>query len=159
MARSAGADGGSEAEATTLEFPSKRAWGDLAEAKRISAKRSSSANGTYSKALTKAVRDEHFDRTAAGIVFKLNEIEDDSDLHTTVHHLLDGMVKLGVLERAMIGDDYELFGEHKVGESVKRAKAAAGKKAPAKPGNGAEPAKADATNVKPFPQPSGAAAE
>lgn len=162
MARSAGGDGkSSEAEATTLHFATKTAWEELEQVKRQTSKRSKSANGTYGKTLTRLVKDEHMDRKAAGIVLALAEIEDDSDLHVTVHHVLDGMAKLGVLRRAMVSDALELFDEHKVGPAVRRAREAAGAKKPDRKANGAA-APADgaaAMNGKPFPAPDGAASE
>jgi hypothetical protein len=165
MARSAGAEGkSSEVEATTLNFGTKTAWEELATAKRQASNRAASANGTYGKLLTKMVKEQHMDRTAVAMALKLAAIEDDSDLHVTVHHLLDGLAKLGVLQRAMVSDELELFDEHKVAPAVKRAKEAAkagkgpkpDKKGGDKKANGAD---ADMGNVRKFPDPSGIAAE
>src|ERR1700722_5820620 len=100
MARSPATGEGSVAEATTLIFPKKSAWEEAAEAKRTAKKRSSSANGTWSKTLARLVEEQHRDRKAAAIVLKLDAIEDDSDLHVTVFHVIDGLKKLGILKRA-----------------------------------------------------------
>ena len=65
MAKSKDGEGSSVTEATTLIFPKKTAWEELAEAKRTAKKRSSSANGTFSKVVSRLVEDEHMDRRAA----------------------------------------------------------------------------------------------
>lgn len=126
MAKATGEGGGTEA--TTLIFPKKSIWEELREAKRTASKRSKSANGTYSSTLTRLVDDEHMDRSAARMTLALDAIEDDEDLHVTVHHLFDGLKKLGVMKRAMVADEAELFDEHKISAAVKTAKAARGKK-------------------------------
>lgn len=127
MARSPAGGEGSVTEATTLVFPKKSVWEELQEAKRTASKRSKSANGTYSSTLTRLVDDEHMDRRAARMVLAIGAIEDDSDLHTTVHHLIDGLKKLGILKRAMAQE--EMFGENQidtgaVARGVKKAKGA-----------------------------------
>jgi hypothetical protein len=91
MARSPATGEGSVTEATTLIFPKKSAWEEAQEAKRTAKKRASSANGTWSKTLTRLVEEEHMDRRAAQIVLKLDAIEDDIDLHTTIFHVIDGL--------------------------------------------------------------------
>ena len=159
MARSPTKDGGSsEVEATTLNFPKKTAWEELQAGKQQQRNRAGKANGTFSQLVTRLVKDEHMDRAAASIVLKLDAIEDDGDLHTTMHHLLDGCAKLGILKRAMISDALELFDDHKIGASVRKAKSAVKDKAADK-----DDAKAEGgpqgENVRKFPPPSGVAAE
>lgn len=112
MARSPANGEGSEAEATTLVFAKKSTWEELLEAKRTASKRSKSANGTYSTTLTRLVDDGHMDRRAARMVLALDAIEDDSDLHVTIHHMFDGLKKLGILKRAMAQE--ELFSDHQI---------------------------------------------
>lgn len=112
MARSPANGEGSKTEATTLIFPKKSAWEEAAEAKIQAKKRSSSANGTFSKVLARLVEEDHLDRRAAAIVLKLNAIENDDDLHVIVHHVIDGLKKLGILKRAMAQE--EMFDEHKI---------------------------------------------
>ncbi len=113
-------------EATTLIFPKKSAWEEMAEAKRQAKKRSSSANGTFSKTVARLVEEEHMDRRAARIVLALDAIEDEEDLHVTVFHIIDGMKKLGILKRAMAQE--EMFDDNKIdtaalaSAAVKRAK-------------------------------------
>lgn len=94
-----------ETEATTLVFPKKSAWDELVEAKATAKKRASSANGTFSKVMARLVETEHMDRRAARIVAQLDAIEDPEDLHVTFHHLLDGIKKLKIDERAMAAPD------------------------------------------------------
>jgi len=122
MAKSTGEGGGTEA--TTLIFPKKSAWEEAQEAKRTAKKRSSSANGTWSKTLTRLVEEEHMDRRAAQIVLKIDAIEDDADLHVTVFHVIDGLKKLGILKRAMAQE--EMFDDNKIDTA---AMATAGTKA------------------------------
>lgn len=112
MARSPANGEGSKTEATTLIFPKKTAWEEAAEAKATAKKRSSSANGTFSKVMARLVEEDHMDRKAAAIVLKLHAIENDDDLHVTVHHVIDGLKKLGILKRAMAQE--EMFDEHKI---------------------------------------------
>lgn len=112
MARSPANGEGSVTEATTLIFPKKTAWDEACEAKRTAKKRSGSANGVFSKTMARLVEEEHMDRRAARIVVALDMIEDDDDLHTTVHHLIDGLKKRGILKRAMAQE--EMFDEHKI---------------------------------------------
>jgi hypothetical protein len=130
MARSPATGEGSVAEATTLIFPKKSAWEEAAEAKRTAKKRSSSANGTFSKVLARLVEEEHVDRRAMRIVLALDAIEDDLDLHVTVHHLIDGMKKLGVLKRAQAQE--EMFDNDKIdtaaADSVKAPRGGKGRK-------------------------------
>ena len=126
MAKSTTGEGSSVTEATTLIFPKKTAWEELAEAKRTAKKRSSSANGTFSKVVSRLVEDEHMDRRAARLVLALDAIEDDDDLHTTMFHLVDGLKKLGILKRAMAQE--ELFDEHKIDDKALTRAAAAGAK-------------------------------
>lgn len=104
MAKSTG-DGGGDTEATTLIFPTKKSWEEAREAKATAKKRAASANGVFSKTLTRLVDEGHMDRRAARMVLALDAIEDDEDLHVTVYHLIDGMKKLGILERAMAAPD------------------------------------------------------
>lgn len=133
MARSTAEGGG--AEATTLIFPTGDAWGELLRAKQSAKTKAASANGVYSKTLSRLVNDQHMDRKAASIVAALDAIEEPEDLHVTIHHLIDGLKKTGLLERAMAVPD--LFDNPDAGalESV----AAAGAKAARskKPPNGA----------------------
>lgn len=127
MARSPAAGGGSSVtEATTLIFPKKSAWEEAQTAKRTSTARSKSANGTWSKTLTRLVEEDHMDRRAARIVLALDAIQDDSDLHVTVFHLIDGLKKLGVLRRAMAQE--EMFDDHKIDDAALKAAAAGGAK-------------------------------
>ncbi len=126
MAKSTG-EGGGGTEATTLIFPKKSAWEEAQEAKRTAKKRSSSANGTWSKTLTRLVEEEHMDWRAAQIVLKIDAIEDDADLHVTVFHVIDGLKKLGILKRAMAQE--EMFDDHKIDDKALAASAAAGAKA------------------------------
>jgi hypothetical protein len=132
----------SDVEQTTLIFPKKTAWEECRDAKAQAKKRSSSANGTFSKVLARLIEEEHMDRRAAKIVLQIDAIEDDADLHITVHHVLDGLKKLGVMKRAMAQE--ELFDEHKVpdadaGAPANGKKTSGRKKADAKadtgPGN------------------------
>lgn len=116
MARSPAKGEGSVTEATTLIFPKKSAWDELLEAKAQAKKRASSANGTYSKVVARLVEEEHMDRRAARMLCALAAIEDDADLHVTVHHLIDGMKKTGVMKRALAQE--ELFSEHKIDEEA-----------------------------------------
>lgn len=127
MARSpANSDGSSEAEATTLIFPKKTAWEELVDAQRKAKTRASSANGTFSKVKSRLVEEEHMDRTAAGIVIKLDSL-DDEDLHVTLFHLFDGIKKLSLLKRAMAQEDLfeNLF--ESLSATVKDAKASSGR--------------------------------
>lgn len=145
MAKATGEGGGTEA--TTLIFPKKSVWEELAEAKRTASKRSKSANGTYSSTLTRLVDDEHMDRRAARMVLAIDAIEDDSDLHITIFHLIDGLKKLGVLKRAMAQED--MFDDRKIdtaavaAASVKAAKGASKKNG--KDADAAKPTSAGAT--------------
>lgn len=129
MAKSTGEGGGTEA--TTLIFPKKSDWDAASEAKRTAKKRSASANGTFSKELSRLVDECHMDRRAARIVLQIDAIEDDADLHVTVFHVIDGLKKLGTLKRAMAQE--EMFDDRKIdtaavaGASVRAAKGA-GKK-------------------------------
>lgn len=142
MARSsAGGGEGSAAEATTLIFPKKSVWDELAEAKRTARKRSKSANGTYGATLTRLVEQEHMDRRAAQIVLALDAIEEEEDLHVTVHHIMDGLKKLGILKRAMAQE--ELFDQHKIDTAAMATGGAKGAK-------GARSKKDDPTNVTPI---------
>lgn len=140
MARSPANGEGSKTEATTLIFPKKSAWDEMAEANALRKKRSSSANGTYSKVLARLVEEEHVDRRAASIVMKLDAIENDDDLHVTVFHLIDGLKKRGILKRAMAQE--EMFDEHKIDDSV--VDGAAPKRRGRPPGGGKKGAAADA---------------
>lgn len=152
MARSPAKGGtGSVTEATTLIFPKQSVWQDLAKTKRETKKRAASHTGIYGSAVKQAVEKDHVDRKALGIVLKLDEMEDD-DLHVTVHHMIDGMKKLGILKRAMAQE--EMFDEHKIdGDALDEVQAAgrnprkgsAGKKPP-KGGGGAP----RASNVVPI---------
>jgi hypothetical protein len=126
MARSPANGEGSVTEATTLIFPKKSAWETMLEAKRLAKKRSSSANGTFSKELARLVEEEHMDRRAARIVAALDAIEDDSDLHVTVHHLIDGLKKTGVMKRALAQE--EMFDDHKIDEEVSAKPRGGGRK-------------------------------
>ena len=112
MARSPAKDGkASVTEATTLIFPKKSIWEDLAKTKRETKKRAQSQSGIYGAAVKDAVEKEHVDRKALAIVLKL-EAMDDEDLHVTLHHIIDGLKKLGILMRAMAQE--EMFDEHKI---------------------------------------------
>lgn len=116
MARSPANGEGSQPEATTLIFPKKSAWEEAAEAKATAKKKSSSANGVFSKILARLVEEEHMDRRAARMVLALNAIEEDEDLHVTLFHLFDGIKKLGLLKRAMAPED--LFDDRKIDAGV-----------------------------------------
>jgi len=98
-----------ETEATTLIYPKKSAWDELVSAKETAKKRAASANGVFSKVMTRLVEEEHMDRRAARIVAALNAIEDPEDLHVTFHHLMHGIKALKLDERAMAAPDF--FGE------------------------------------------------
>lgn len=131
MARSPADGNGSQPEATTLVFPKKGAWEELAEAKASAKKKSSSANGVFSKCVARLVEEEHMDRRAARIVLALYMIEEDEDLHVTMFHLMDGIKKLGLLKRAMAPED--MFDDRRVDASVAdavKAPKARGKKNP-----------------------------
>lgn len=146
MAKSTGEGGGTEA--TTLIFPKKSEWAELREAKVTAKKRASSANGTFSKVLARLVEDGHMDRRAARLVLALDAIEDDEDLHVCVHHLVDGMKKLGILERAMAAPD--LFDEQN-SEAIEKSAAAGAKAARGNKKNGGKKGgEADMTNVTPI---------
>lgn len=95
-----------ETEATTLIFPKKSAWEELIDAKATAKKRAQSANGAFSKVMARLVEEEHMDRRAARILVSLAMIEDDEDLHVTFHHLMDGIQKLKLDERAMAAPDF-----------------------------------------------------
>lgn len=134
MARSPATGAGSQPEATTLIFPKKSIWEDLAKTKRETKKRAQSQSGIYGAAVKDAVEKEHVDRKALAIVLKLEGM-DDEDLHVTVFHIIDGMKKLGILKRAMAQE--EMFDEHKVDiDAVAGVKAAKAAKAAPKNGNG-----------------------
>lgn len=126
MAKSANGEGSSVTEATTLIFPKKSAWDELAEAKRTAKKRASSANGTFSNVLTRLIEEQHMDRRAAKMVLALDAIEDESDLHVTVFHLVDGLKKMGILKRAMAHED--LFDDQKIDDKALTKAAASGAK-------------------------------
>jgi len=132
MARSVPAGGGSSVtEATTLIFPKKSIWEDLAKTKRETKKRAQSQSGIYGAAVKDAVEKEHVDRKALAIVLKL-EAMNDEDLHVTMFHMIDGLKKLGILTRAMAQE--EMFDEHRSDASalddVKPPKTAKGAKSP-----------------------------
>ena len=117
---------------STLIFPKKSAWEEAAEAKKQAKKRASSANGSFSKTMSRLVEEDHMDRKAASIVLKLDAIEDPDDLHVVVHHVIDGLKKLGVLKRALAQE--ELFDEHKIDEGA--VEGAAPKRRGRPPGGG-----------------------
>ena len=123
-------DGGGP-EQTTLIFPKKSHWEELQTAKRTAKQRATSANGTFSKVVTRLVDEGHMDRRAARMVLALDAIEDDGDLHVTVFHLIDGLKKLGIMKRAMAQE--EMFGSETdtvrmASDAVKAARADKGKK-------------------------------
>lgn len=125
------APNGTGTEATTLIFPKKSDWEAAAEAKRTAKKRSASANGTFSKELSRLVDECNMDRRAARIVLQIDAIEDDADLHVTVFHVIDGLKKLGTLKRAMAQE--EMFSEHQIDTAaVASASVRKNKKADAK---------------------------
>lgn len=126
MAKSSTGEGSSVTEATTLIFPKKSNWEELAGAKRQAKQRASSANGTYSKTLARLVEEAHMDRRAARIVLALDAIEDEDDLHVTMFHIVDGIKKLGILKRAMAQE--EMFSEHKIDDAALTRAAAEGAK-------------------------------
>lgn len=137
MARSPAKGGESSVtEATTLIFPKKSAWEEAQEAKRTAKKRASSANGTYSKVVTRLVEEEHADRRALRIVLALDAIEDDIDLHTTVFHVIDGLKKLGILKRAQAQE--EMFVEHKIDTAAVESAGKPGRKKRDKAGIGGD---------------------
>jgi hypothetical protein len=112
MARSPAKGGvSSVTEATTLIFPTKSVWEDLAKTKRETKKRAASHTGIYGAAVKNAVEKDHIDRKALSMVLKLEGMEDD-DLHVTMFHLIDGLKKLGVLKRAMAQE--EMFDDNKI---------------------------------------------
>jgi hypothetical protein len=116
MARSVPSGGGSSVtEATTLIFPKKSVWEDLAKTKRETKKRAQSQSGIYGAAVKEAVEKEHVDRKALAIVLKLDAM-DDEDLHVTMFHLIDGLKKLGILTRAMAQE--EMFDEHRTDDGA-----------------------------------------
>lgn len=129
MARSPANGEGSQAEATTLIFPKKSAYDELAEAKRTAKKRAASANGTFSKVLTRLVEEEHMDRRSARILLSLDGIEDDEDLHVTLFHLFDGLKKMGILKRAMAQEDLFEKMDTSVADTVAKAQNGRGRKA------------------------------
>lgn len=130
MAKATGEGGGGN-EATTLIFPKKSTWEEAREAKRTASKRSKSANGTWSTTLSRLVDDDHMDRRAARMVLALDAIEDDADLHVTLHHLMDGVKKLGILKRAMAQE--ELFDADKIDTKALATAGAKAAKGPKKP--------------------------
>lgn len=145
MARSPAVGSGSVAEATTLIFPKKSVWEDLAKTKRETKKRAASHTGIYGSAVKNAVEKDHVDRKALSIVLKLNELEDE-DLHVVMFHMIDGIKKLGLMQRAMAQE--EMFDDHKLDpdglDGVTRPKkAAAGGKDKKKPKAGGKGPKAD----------------
>jgi uncharacterized protein YfaP (DUF2135 family) len=126
-------------EATTLIFPKKSAWEELVSARAQAKKRAQSANGTYSKVLARLVEEEHMDRRAARILLVLDGIEDPEDLHVTFHHLMDGIAKLKLDERAMAQPN--MFTAPTPSTAAAGAKNAKGK------GKGKKDAEPDMTNV------------
>ena len=145
MARSPANGDGSVTEATTLIFPKKSAYDELLEAKRQAKKRASSANGTYSKLVTRLVEEEHMDRRAARILCALDQIEDDTDLHVTVHHLIDGLKKTGIMKRALAQE--EMFGEHKIDDEVSAKGGKGGKGRKKHPGVSGDELPANVTSI------------
>lgn len=143
MAKATGEGGGTEA--TTLIFPTKKSWEEVREAKVTAKKRSSSANGAFSRVFARLVEEQHMDRRAARIVLALDAIEDDEDLHVAVFHLIDGMKKLGILERAMAAPD--MF-DNPDGAALEQVAAAGAKGAKSRrKKNGAAAGADDDTNV------------
>jgi hypothetical protein len=149
MARSPATGDGSHTEATTLIFPKKSAWDELIEAKVTAKSRAGKANGVFSKTVSRLVEEEHMDRRAARIIVALDLIEDDSDLHVTVHHVIDGMKKRGILKRAMAQE--EMFDEHKIDDEFDSGAEGdapkAGKRRGRPPGSGKKASEPDMTNV------------
>lgn len=144
MARSPANGEGSATEATTLIFPKKSAWEELLEAKRQAKKRASSANGTYSKVVARLVEEEHVDRRAARMLCSLDQIEDDADLHVTLHHLIDGLKKTGLMKRALAQE--EMFDDNKIDETVTAA-AGKGKNRKKHPGVNGDELPANVTQI------------
>lgn len=132
-----------DTEATTLIFPKKSAWEELILAKATAKKKASSANGTFSKVVGRLVEEEHMDRRAARLVAALDAIEDPEDLHVTFFHLMDGIEKLKLHERAMAAPDF-----FSAGRAASPQSAAAGAKAAKQRGKKGEGA--DLTNVTPI---------
>lgn len=137
--------GTGETEATTLIFPKKSAYEELVSAKAQAKKRSQSANGAFSKVLSRLVEDEHMDRRAARILCTLDAIEDPEDLHVTFHHLMDGIKKLKLDERAMAAPNF--FDAPTPETAANGVQAAKGSKKKRGPKGEAEP---DMTNVANF---------
>jgi hypothetical protein len=106
---------GGKTEATTLIFPKKSIWEDLAKTKRETKKRMQSQSGIYGSAVKEAVEKEHVDRKALSIVLKLDAMDDD-DLHVTMFHVIDGLKKLGILKRAMAQE--EMFDEDRIDDEA-----------------------------------------
>jgi uncharacterized protein YfaP (DUF2135 family) len=134
MAKSTEGEG---AEATTLIFPKKSAYDELVEARGQQKKRSQSASGAYSKVVARLVETEHMDRRAARLLCALFFIEEDEDLHVTFHHLMDGIKKLKLDERAMAAPDFftaptpqTVAAGVKSAKGAKSAKGGKGKTAP-----------------------------
>jgi hypothetical protein len=130
MARSPAKGSGSVTEATTLIFPTKSTWEDLAKTKRETTKRAQSQTGMFGQAVKDAVETKHIDRKALAMVLKLDSLDDET-LHVTMFHLIDGCKKLGIMKRAMAQE--EMFDENRTDadafETAKAPKkAAAGKK-------------------------------
>lgn len=128
MARSPAKGSASVTEATTLIFPAKSTWEDLAKTKRETTKRAQSQTGMFGQAVKDAVEKKHIDRKALSIILNLDKLDDET-LHVTVFHMIDGMKKLGILERAMAQE--EMFETDKID-----AKALDDVKAPKKTANG-----------------------
>lgn len=128
MARSPAKGQASVTEATTLIFPTKSTWEELAKTKRETSKRARSQTGMFGQEVKAAVETKHVDRKALGIVLKLESMDDET-LHVVVFHMIDGMKKLGILERAMAQE--EMFESDRID-----AKALDGVKAPKKAASG-----------------------
>jgi len=132
-----------ETEATTLIFPKKSAWDELIASKAQAKKRAQSANGAFSKVMGRLVEEEHMDRRAARLVAALAAIEDPEDLHVTFHHMMDGIKKLKLDERAMAAPDF--FDPPTAQTAAKGVQAAKGGRK--KRGGKDDKTEADMTNV------------
>lgn len=93
---------------TTLIFAPKAVVEDLAEQKRKTKKRTSSANGTLGELIGTAVEEKHLDRKAFSLACQLDGL-DDERLHITWPNLLAYAEFLGIPKRVQEQEKAFLF--------------------------------------------------
>lgn len=104
MARSPAKGGGSVTEQTTLILAKKGPLESLLEIARQSKKRQQSAAGTYGKALSEAVEQEHVSRFAFQQTKTWANL-DDERLHVELISFIHYMKVLGVLKRGLAQEE------------------------------------------------------